>query len=183
MNDAQPGADVVVLNGGAVRANLPPGPLTYGRLFEAYPFDNTFASFPLAAGRLRRRLAWALDRGRTQPAIAGLRVVGHCAGSRLVVDLFRPDGTPVTDDTRLRVLTTDYLASGGDGLFGRRGEPVTVGPAVRDAVAQAARQRGAPLDPTDPALFDPAHPRVALPRPVPVRCGSPRPSAAGPDSP
>jgi len=171
MRETQPGADVAMMNGGGLRAGFPAGKLTFARLYEAFPFDNAFASFPLPAGELRKRFARAFDRGSSQMSIAGLRIVGKCKDQRLELAFLKPDGTPVANDTVLRVLTTDYLASGGDGFFGELTVPVEIGPPVRDAVAEMARQRGGTLDPADPALFDPQHPRIDLPRPVPVRCG------------
>lgn len=39
--------DVALTNGGGLRADLDPGHLTYGRLYEAYPFDNRFATVRL----------------------------------------------------------------------------------------------------------------------------------------
>ena len=34
------GADIAIFNGGSIRTDIPAGDITYGQLFEAYPFDN-----------------------------------------------------------------------------------------------------------------------------------------------
>jgi hypothetical protein len=90
------------------------------------------------------------------------------------------------------VATTDFLALGGDdfpeivggapaaGARPRRpaghpeGRPEVhiddAGPVLRDVVADYLARRGGELSPSDPRVFDPAHPRVALPTPRPVRC-------------
>jgi len=39
-----PGADVALNNGGSLRIDLPAGPLTYGSIYELYPFDNRIIS-------------------------------------------------------------------------------------------------------------------------------------------
>ena len=48
--EARPRSDVAVLNGGGMRAGLPAGPLRYGGLYEAFPFDNGFATLAHAGG-------------------------------------------------------------------------------------------------------------------------------------
>src|SRR5262249_10655977 len=57
MPAARPQADVALTNGGGLRADLPAGPLSYGRLYEAAPFDNKFALIPVRAGDLARMVA------------------------------------------------------------------------------------------------------------------------------
>ena len=45
---AVPGAELAINNTfGGLRAALPEGPLTYGRLFETFPFDNMIVGFGL----------------------------------------------------------------------------------------------------------------------------------------
>ena len=56
MRAAHP-SDVAMINGGGMRASLPAGKLSYGRLYETFPFDNAFASMRLPAGEFRRLLA------------------------------------------------------------------------------------------------------------------------------
>jgi 2',3'-cyclic-nucleotide 2'-phosphodiesterase (5'-nucleotidase family) len=59
---ARPDGDVAVTNGGGLRADIPGGPLTYGSLYEAMPFDNRFAVVKLTGVHLRARPA---DRRRS----------------------------------------------------------------------------------------------------------------------
>ena len=172
---AMPGADVVINNtDGALRADLPAGPLTYGAVFELMPFDNRLVSFHLTGAELRRLVAaWVGARLPALPGIAGLRARVTCRGGALDVALLRPNNTPVRDDERLLVATPDFLATGGDGVF----ESVTppggfaiesdVG-AVRDVIVEALRRRGGIL--REDGLIDPANPHWILPGPRPVRC-------------
>jgi hypothetical protein len=88
--------------------------------------------------------------------------------------MVRPSGASVSDEDRVRVVTTDYLATGADGLFGevtpRGGFTVEsdVG-AARDVVVDALRKRGGTLRANQ--LVDATHPRWEIPGPPPVTCG------------
>ncbi len=170
MRVARPGHDVAMLNGGSVRAGLPAGALTYPRLCATFPFDNAFAEMRVSAGEFRKLLARGLARSGSLVALSGLRVRARCQDKVLVVSLVRLDGTTVRDDETLALLTTDFLATGGDGFFAGSAIPFEIGPPVRDALAGALSRRGGKLDQDDPALFDPEHPRFDLPAPVPIDC-------------
>jgi 5'-nucleotidase len=170
MGAARPGGDVAMLNGGGMRAGLPVGRLTFGRLYETFPFDNAFASLRLPAGDFRALLGRGLSRGSSLVSISGLRVRARCQGGFLDVALARPNGSPVRDDEILAITTTDFLATGGDGLFAGVSAPFEIGPPLRDALAEALRARGGTLDPNDRTLFDPARPRFDLPSEVPIQC-------------
>jgi 5'-nucleotidase len=170
MRAARPGTDAAIINGGGMRTGLPAGPLSYGRLYETFPFDNAFASLRLPAGELRKLLARSLGRSASQVSLSGLRLSAHCEGDALEVALARPDGVPVADDRLLTITTTDFLATGGDGFFDGANASVEIGPPLRDGLAEVLRKRAGTLDPGDPLLFDPAHPRFALPGDVPIKC-------------
>ncbi len=161
--------DVAMINGGGMRAGLPAGPLTFARLYESFPFDNTFAFVKLSAGEFRRLLARALGRSASLVSLSGVRVRARCKGQALQVSLSRPDGAPISDDTVLSLATTDFLATGGDGFFADAAITYEIGPPVRDEMAEALRKRGGSIDGND--IFDPTHPRFDLPGPVPIQCG------------
>ncbi|MBK7579544.1 MAG: bifunctional metallophosphatase/5'-nucleotidase [Myxococcales bacterium] len=173
---ATPGADIALLNGGGLRAPLPVGDLTYGQLYESQPFDNRVARLTLAVAALREVLRLHLERGRHGIlSIAGARVEARCIGDRLEVALIRPNGKPLTDAERVTIVTSDYLASGGDELFAGAGRPAvpfaTETLTVRDALAGELRRHNGSLDGEDPKLLDPKRPRLRLPSARPIRCG------------
>ena len=90
-----------------------------------------------------------------------------------MVTLHRADGRPIAPSTKLTLVTSDFLATGGDGLFSeetKQRAKLDDGPPIRDAMADLLRARKSPLTPDDPALFDPAHPRIAYPGARPVHC-------------
>lgn len=161
-------ADVAMINGGGMRAGLPAGALSYGQLYEAFPFDNAFAFARLPAGKFKALLARSLGRSGSLVSLSGLRVRARCRGEDLLVELDRPDGSAIPDATSLQLVTTDFLATGGDGFFADAKLDFEIGAPIRDQMAAELRKRGGRLVPEE--LFDPAHPRFELPGPLPVRC-------------
>jgi 2',3'-cyclic-nucleotide 2'-phosphodiesterase (5'-nucleotidase family) len=164
------GLRVALINGGSLRAGFPTGPLTFARLYEAFPFDNAFAFAKISARQFRQLLARSLANSSSLVSLSGLRVRARCEGRTLAVTLSRPDGSPLPDNAVLTLATTDFLATGGDGFFADANLTFVTGPSIHDELTLALRRRGGSLDPDDPTLLDPAHPRFDLPGPVPLRC-------------
>jgi 2',3'-cyclic-nucleotide 2'-phosphodiesterase (5'-nucleotidase family) len=132
---------VALLNGGSMRAGWRPGPLLYRSLYETFPFDNAFATVHLPAGELRRLLARSLGRSGSLVALSGLRVRARCRGKDLDVTLSRMDGRPVPDAVRVTLVTSDFLATGGDGFFAGADIQFDIGPSIRDTCGRAAREQ------------------------------------------
>lgn len=145
-------ADVAIYNTGGLRSDIPAGPLTYGRLYEVFPFDNRIARMTISGDELRRVVEGNLTRGGSRLLMAGVRATASCKGPTLDVRLQRDNGTPVKPTDHLRVVTVDFLATGGDGFF----DPiqpvkligsVTDGPVFRDVLAFNLRREGGTLRP------------------------------------
>jgi 5'-nucleotidase len=175
MRSARP-SDVAMINGGGMRSALPAGPLTYRRLYETFPFDNAFASLRLPASEFRRLLARSLAKTQSLVSLSGLRVRARCEKGSLDVALTRPDNSPIRDEEVLSVITTDFLATGGDGFFAGAAVNYEIGLPIRDAMAAALQKRGGTLDTSDRSLFDPAHLRFTLPGEVPIQCSQQPPA-------
>ncbi|HVJ17367.1 MAG TPA: 5'-nucleotidase, partial [Polyangiaceae bacterium] len=171
--EAVPGADVAVLNGGSLRAAIPEGPLTYGALYEAMPFDNRLASIRLQAKDLIHVLEHHLAHDHHGiVSIAGLSLEARCERGSLQVRLRRHNGKLLGPNEVLTVATSDYLATGGDQLF----TPAALehdriqsdlGVSLREAMALRLSQR-ASVDPK--ALLDSQRPRLKLPAGRPLTC-------------
>src|SRR6185503_11794763 len=118
------GADAAFGNGGSLRADLPAGPLTYGSVYEVYPFDNRLVTLTLTGDQLTRIVAYNLTR-RALPTellpIAGFKVDATCEGGTLRVALTRSSGMPIRPEDRLTVTTSDFIAGGGDGILAPAG--------------------------------------------------------------
>jgi 5'-nucleotidase len=174
MLEIVPGADVALTNGGGLRADLPAGPLTWGSLYESMPFDNRVATLRLTGGELARVLAANLNAPHGLLSVAGIRVDARCGGETLRVSLTRESGAPVRDDEELLVVTSDFLATGGDGAFASVGVLRVIdagGDAafLREAIAARLHARGGRIGSHD--VFDPSRPRWTYPGPRPVTCG------------
>ena len=170
-----PGADVAMGNGGSLRADVPAGPLSYGAVYEVYPFDNRLVTFAATGDQLTRIVAYNLQ--RTAPPtellpIAGFRVDATCDGSVLRVTLTRSSGVPIRPGDRLTVTTSDFIAGGGDGILAPAGpldvKSVEGAPLLREAVVAWLRQRGGRLN--ESQFLAPGSRRWSYPRPRPVMC-------------
>jgi 2',3'-cyclic-nucleotide 2'-phosphodiesterase (5'-nucleotidase family) len=166
-------SDVGFINGGSLRADLPAGPLRYGDLYQAFPFDDGVAVLDLTAAQLAAMVARNLGREAGILSLSGVQARARCAGGSLQVMLLDAAGRPLPPDRRLRAATNGYLASGGDGLLEgiARPQPSDATP-MRELFAAALAARKRDLDGSDPALFDPQRPRLQYDGPRPVRCPS-----------
>ena len=155
---AVPGADVAVLNNAArgLWADLPDGPLTFGRLYDVFPFDNRVVRIELSGAELGRWLAGEIQEGRRGwLGISGIELRPSCLADRLHVDLVRAAG-PVHDDDRLVAVTiagptlSGSLASAlASGSIGSSGPSISLGanttlnaPVVREVVEDWFRRMG-----------------------------------------
>lgn len=175
MLEGHPGADAAIINGGGLRADLPEGPLEYGALYQSMPFDNRYAVVRMRAEDLGALVAENAGRSGSYFSLGGLRAEVRCESEGRAVSFARLDGTAVAPDAMLTVLTSDFLATGGDGFFAALHEAhpeaftIEDDPPIREAMASALRARGGRLDPR--TLVDRRHPRIAYPGGHrPVRC-------------
>ncbi|HEY6032665.1 MAG TPA: 5'-nucleotidase C-terminal domain-containing protein [Kofleriaceae bacterium] len=169
---AQPGANVALTNGGGLRADIPAGDLTYGGLFQAMPFDNRFATVKLLGSHLRRLVHENLRRDGGFFSFGGLTAVARCKDGKLDLAI-KVAGKPLADAARYTLVTSDFLASGGDGVIGKLALPagaITVTDTImREGMADVLRkQRGKTIDPK--AIFDGRHRRMDFEGKRPVKC-------------
>lgn len=169
VREAQPGVDVGLMNGGGLRADLPKGPLSYGSLFEAFPFDNRLATAQLDGKRFRELVSAHLQRGGGILSFSGVVVQATCKGKELVVKLTRDGKRPIKDDEKLTIMGSDFLFTGGDNFWGD-GEPppVTIlDTLMRDALESGLKKRST-VEPK--SVFDPKKPRLTLSSRRPIDC-------------
>ena len=174
--ESTPGADVSIGNGGALRTDLPAGQLTYGQVYEVYPFDNRLVTFILTGDQLARIVAYNLQR-REPPteilSVAGFRVDAMCESGMLRVALRRRSGAPIRPDERLAIVTSDFISSGGDGVLAPAGPLGEIrnppgAPILHDAVADWLRRRGGRLN--ESQILAPENRRWNYPGRRPVSC-------------
>jgi 2',3'-cyclic-nucleotide 2'-phosphodiesterase (5'-nucleotidase family) len=181
MLEARPDAQVAMTNGGGLRADLPAGSLTYGALFEALPFDNRFAIVELTGKDLRALVSSNLSRGGGILSWGGLTARARCKAGQLDVQI-QVRGKPLDDTSSYRLATSDFLASGGDGVIARLqlpdGKVKMTDTIIREAVADVLRGwKATPRAAIDPTrLYSKARPRLDYDGERPVACGA-QPSA------
>jgi 2',3'-cyclic-nucleotide 2'-phosphodiesterase (5'-nucleotidase family) len=138
MRARYPGVDAALTNSGGLRADLPlappsageqPGEITWGEVFAVLPFGNRTVietlSFQQLSDALLNGFSPVCDpnvaTGRF-PQVSGLKIQFHCAGTTPVLDgIWRaPDGpagtlTPLGPGDTVRIVTNDFMFTGGDG--------------------------------------------------------------------
>jgi len=109
-------ADVAINNNvrGGLRADLPAGPLTFGRLYDVFPFDNRLLTITLTGAELRAVLADEVRRNRRGAlALSGVEARVACsAAGELDVEVVRANGAPLGADERVTVAAIDQLVLG-----------------------------------------------------------------------
>lgn len=125
MRDAEQ-SDIAFTNIGGVRADVDKGELTYGEMFEVFPFGNYNVTGTMTAEQIKKAME-VTDKYTNLPAIqfSGLKVewdstkpVGEKYSKITLVD-----GTPIyvdgkfNTDRTFKVTTNDFMATGsGDGF-------------------------------------------------------------------
>jgi 2',3'-cyclic-nucleotide 2'-phosphodiesterase (5'-nucleotidase family) len=171
MRGAVPKADFAFINGGSLRSELPAGPLLYGRLYEAFPFDDGVATFDLTPTQVMALIERNLQREAGILSLSGLTARARCAGGRLEVAIFGPDRRPWPAEKPIRTVTNGYLASGGDGLITGIIEPTMPDATpLRDRIASMLAARGGVIQTDTPNIFSKRTPRISYPGSRPVRC-------------
>jgi len=152
---APPGSDFGLVNSGGLRADLPPGEVTFGDVYRVMPFDNRLVHLLVTGAEVRETL---------EQGITGHHGIVQVSGLRFRFDDDLPEGArivgPVIDDAtgapldpgRLyRIAVPDFLADGGDEFTTLAARPrEATGPLVRALLAGDLKRRR-PLVPPDPA--------------------------------
>jgi 5'-nucleotidase len=148
LRDAVPGADAAVINNAArgLWADLPDGPMTFGRLYDVFPFDNRVVRITVTGAELGRWVAAEIRQGRRGGlGISGVAVRAGCLADGIHVDLLRTVGRPIHDEDRLLAVTI-----GAPTLSGSLASPAPPGgvgptenaPIVREVVEDWFRRLG-----------------------------------------
>lgn len=166
------GADVAIHNVvGGIRASLPAGPLTFGDVYRAFPFDNRIAIIDLSGAALRTLLAAQVHNTDRRAGVSGLRIDLDCNSNTLT--LRRPNEAPIGEDDIVRVASNDFLLLGGDDIF----TPITPAegfaldqsqPRVRDVWVDWFRRHGGTLHEMD--YLGANNKRWHIPDPLPPSC-------------
>lgn len=156
---ADQGVEIVIQNGGGLRASIDAGEITMGEVITVLPFQNTLATFELDGAGIREALEngvsdWENGAGRF-PQVAGLRYTwdrNAPVGERIVSVEVMQDGewTPLEDDTVYQVATNNYMRNGGDGYAVFAGDDKNAydyGPGLEVVLADYIAEQGGEYTP------------------------------------
>jgi 5'-nucleotidase len=180
-------AEFALQNSGGLRiAEVPAGPITFGQIFDLYPFDNLQVVVVASAPMIRDALETVLRAGKLPLQVSGLRyTIEWDRFANLGADRRTwPAGALVTEVTDERgpelcrtrtcspsqcdvtcapgthtVSLSDFLANGGDGLSMLKDAPRTVSSILtRDIVMSYVKLH----DPITPELVGSGRPRITV---------------------
>lgn len=140
------GAVAAILNGGAVRAAMPIGPVTHADLLDIHPFGNRIQVADVSGAVLRE----ALEHGLSEPDVIGPRLL-QTAGLRYRLNPSAPVGkrivsaeirtkegiwAPILPENIYRIVTIAYLLGGGDhfSMLGEHAKILETGPLEVDVL-------------------------------------------------
>lgn len=100
--------DICILNSGGLRSSLPKGAITTSKVFELMPFENKLVILTLSGQKVLSMLNWIAYNG-------GVPLAGVKMGiqNEKAVDVFI-NGVAFDVEKNYKVVTSDYLAAGGD---------------------------------------------------------------------
>ena len=157
---------------GGIRAILPAGDITFGDIYAAMPFDNRVVILELTGAEIRRIIANQLPRGHRKAGFSGMRIDVRCEAGVLEIGMETDDGRQIADDDVVRLITTDFLALGGDAIL----SPVMPDggfvfdnrlPLLRDSLVEWLRGRG---DIVGESFSTADNPKWRVPAELPAGC-------------
>jgi len=104
------GIDFCVLNNGGLRSSLPEGAITRKNVFELMPFENELVVLTLPGKVVGKVLQYISQKGGVP--VSNLRM--KLSNSELAHVYI--GGSPFEITNEYKILTSDYLANGGDGM-------------------------------------------------------------------
>ncbi len=104
---------LALINAGGIRVNIPPGPVTYGKLCEVMPFDNELVVAEYTGEQVQRFILQAVKAKGAEPC-SGLHIQIKGPLEKPEILLRWEDGSAIDPQERVWVAVTDYLLASGD---------------------------------------------------------------------
>ena len=122
-------ADICIMNTGGLRAVLPEGIITRGKIYELMPFDNELVILELNKQEFRELLIYLKERNGEPFSGMKLTILQNDSIN------IQFNNKEIKKENRIRILTSDYLANGGDRMdFFIDKKQYPIGVKVRDAI-------------------------------------------------
>ena len=119
--------DICILNNGGLRTEILRGNVTRGKIFELMPFDNELVIIELEKKEFIQLIDYIIK--RNGEPFSGMKITINNKGQLINCDKLEKF------DNKIRVLTSDYLANGGDKMwFFTKKKQFRTGIKIRDAI-------------------------------------------------
>lgn len=131
------GIDFAFFNSGGLRKALPAGAITRGDIFQLMPFENALVILSCTGSDVEKLINFIASKGG-----------GPVGGIRFTIRDGKPeqifiDGQPFEANKKYKVLTSDYLANGGDNFSFLTDLPrEDIALKVRDALIEEVKEKG-----------------------------------------
>jgi 2',3'-cyclic-nucleotide 2'-phosphodiesterase (5'-nucleotidase family) len=117
------------LNNGGLRAPLPKGEITKRNVFELMPFENEMVVITVNGNSAKKLFDFIATKDGMPVSGVTMKIKNHAAENILI------DGVAFDSSKNYKVVTSDYLASGGDNLtFLKDEKKEYIGIKLRDAI-------------------------------------------------
>ena len=131
-------ADICIMNNGGLRSNLDKGEITRGNIYELMPFENELVIVELDKKDFIGLLEYVTSRGG-EPFSGMIIVMSH---DNKLTDYLEPAFVDFYNGGKIRVLTSDYLANGGDKMwFFKDKEQTKVDVKLRDTIINYCKSK------------------------------------------
>ena len=152
-----------ITNAGGLRANLRPGLLKVGDIFELMPFENELVVIELTGIEVIQVVKEGIVRRGGEPC-SGVKAVVEGGPEAAAIRVTWLDGTPIDPAATVKVATSDYLYGGGDSLptLKKGRKPFTTGITLRQLLLDEC----ASLAKAKQDLLPPGPGRYAIPVPI-----------------
>ncbi len=123
--------DFCLLNYGGLRTSIPEGPVTRGRIFELMPFENEIVVITLSPEKTMKLFQYLAE------SEVGMPVSGITLGIKdNQPENIQIQGESFDPDRSYKVVTSDYLAGGGDRMdfFLQPQKSELIGLKIREAI-------------------------------------------------
>ena len=129
--------DFCFMNNGGLRASLPKGEITVGNIYTLMPFDNEAVVLTLSGETTEKLLNFIAQKGGMP--VSGLQMKSN---DSIASDVFIK-GVPFSRNKNYVVVTSDYLANGGDnlGFLSENLGVVNTGLKIRDLIIKEFEER------------------------------------------
>ncbi|MDF1672868.1 MAG: 5'-nucleotidase [Vicingaceae bacterium] len=136
--------DFCLLNFGGLRTSLPKGEITRGKIFELMPFENELVILTMEGKTYNQLIKYLLNKPQPISGNFSLRATNSPNNNSILFnDSYYNVSKSFDKNGRIRILTSDYLANGGDNMafFFNPIKYEKIGIKLRDAIIQYCKEQ------------------------------------------